>query len=58
MNASNRGMKHDCPECDIKYYDMGKDAVVCPSCGAKPAPPKLTKTRQPAKKAARSTFGR
>ena len=58
MDTSARGSKHVCPDCEIKYYDLGKDIVACPKCGAKPPAKKLPRSNQPVKKAARSTFGR
>lgn len=58
MSVSARGSKHVCPECTTKYYDLRRDIVVCPKCGAKPAPPKLRRSGQPAKKTAPVRFGR
>lgn len=37
MKRSDRGSKHLCADCAIKYYDMGK-APACPKCGAAPVP--------------------
>ncbi len=45
MNASSRGVKHDCPECESKYYDLNKTDPVCPNCGAKPNTEPLLKSR-------------
>ena len=58
MNTLERGMKHICPACEIKYYDLRKDVIACPKCGAKPLPPKLRKTTQQVKKTGRTVFGR
>ncbi len=58
MNSLNRGSKHTCPDCEIKYYDLGKEAVVCPRCGAKPAVTKVLKTARPIKKTGRMPSGR
>lgn len=58
MNTSERGSKHVCPKCATKYYDLRKAVVVCPRCGAEPPAPKLRKAPQPARKTARTTFGR
>ena len=58
MNNSDRGLKHICPECASKYYDLGKAIVACPKCGAKPLAAKVPKAGQPAKKTARPTLGR
>ena len=30
------GSKHECPSCGTKFYDLGKSAPVCPSCGSDP----------------------
>jgi len=51
MDLAARGRKHVCPECEGKYYDLGKKVVVCPKCGAKPAASKLPRSGQPVKKA-------
>ena len=58
MNVSERGSKHLCPECASKYYDLNKEVVTCPKCGAKPLAAKLLRSTRPVKKAARTTFGR
>jgi uncharacterized protein (TIGR02300 family) len=58
MNTSDRGLKHVCPECETKYYDLRKEVVVCPRCGAKPLAAKVPKAAQPARKTGRTTFGR
>jgi uncharacterized protein (TIGR02300 family) len=60
MNASDRGLKHLCSECGCKYFDLGKEVVVCPKCGvrapvaeaAKPAP------ARPDRKTGHMRFGR
>ena len=54
MNTSERGLKHVCPECATKYYDLKMKVVACPRCGAKPLP----KTTQPARKIGRTASGR
>jgi len=58
MNLSDRGRKHVCPECAIKYYDLGRNIVACPRCGAKPRAPKVSKAAAPAAKPRRVTFVR
>lgn len=58
MNASERGTKHVCAECEVKYYDLNKPTVACPKCGTKPAPRKIPRSQQSAKKATGSTFRR
>lgn len=36
MNALDtaRGTKRVCQNCSARYYDLGRDAPVCPKCGA------------------------
>ncbi len=58
MSTSDRGLKHVCPECATKYYDLRKEVVACPRCGAKPLAAKGPKAAQPARKTGRTTFGR
>ena len=45
MEKSERGRKHICPDCTTKYYDLKKDVVTCPRCGAAPAAPKTARRR-------------
>ena len=33
MPQSEWGSKHTCQECNAKYYDMGRDPILCPLCG-------------------------
>jgi uncharacterized protein (TIGR02300 family) len=28
-----RGTKRVCPACEVRFYDLARDAIVCPSCG-------------------------
>jgi hypothetical protein len=59
MNTPDRGLKHVCSECEIKFYDLGREVVTCPKCGAKPLPAKAPRKAPPAKKiSSRTTFGR
>ena len=58
MNTSDRGSKHVCPKCTSKYYDLGKQLVACPICGANLPAAKAPKAAAPAKKASRTIFGR
>ncbi len=58
MNTSDRGLKHVCPECATKYYDLRREVVACPRCGAKPLAVKVPKATQPARKIGRATLGR
>ena len=34
MSKAERGTKRQCLKCGTKYYDLNKDPIVCPSCGA------------------------
>ena len=58
MNPSDRGLKHVCPECEGKYYDLNKDSAACPRCGAKPHAAKVSKPVQIARKPARARLMR
>lgn len=46
MNAADRGAKHICPDCAVRFYDMKRDEPICPKCGiVVPAPkPKLPRS--------------
>ena len=58
MKTSDRGLKHVCPECATKYYDLRKEVVACPKCGAKPRAVKLPRVARPAEKTGHMKFGR
>ncbi len=58
MNTSDRGLKHVCPECATKYYDLNKKVVACPRCDAKPLAAIDPKATQPARKTGGTTFRR
>ena len=32
MATTDLGVKHTCPECGAKFYDLGKHPPVCPKC--------------------------
>jgi uncharacterized protein (TIGR02300 family) len=36
--AANLGSKRQCPKCTTKFYDFGKEEIVCPKCGAEVDP--------------------
>jgi hypothetical protein len=58
MDASDdRGVKHVCPDCATKYYDLKKEIVACPRCGAKPRAVRA-RAAQPARRTGRMAFGR
>ncbi|MCP4327948.1 MAG: hypothetical protein GY791_05865 [Alphaproteobacteria bacterium] len=59
MQISARGLKHICPDCATKYYDLRKKTATCPKCGAKPPAPKPPRAaRPPVRKTGRTNFGR
>ena len=33
MDKKKLGNKLLCPECEVKFYDLGKPEIICPSCG-------------------------
>lgn len=33
-----RGTKRVCQACDIRFYDLSRDPIVCPSCGVRNVP--------------------
>src|SRR5262245_25995268 len=33
-----RGIKRTCQACEVRFYDLARDPVVCPSCGAEYTP--------------------
>jgi hypothetical protein len=45
MNKLDRGLKHVCPDCATKYYDLKRPVIACPKCGAGPAAPKPRRAR-------------
>jgi DNA-directed RNA polymerase subunit RPC12/RpoP len=55
MNTSDRGLKHVCPECATKYYDLKREVVACPRCGAKPLAEIDPKATQTARKTGQTT---
>ena len=34
MSKIERGVKRRCGSCEAPFYDMGRDPVTCPKCGA------------------------
>ena len=34
MAKDEWGTKRACPKCAVRFYDLNKDPIVCPSCGA------------------------
>ena len=56
MNHPERGRKHLCPKCAIKYYDLGRKSINCPQCGGKPAEAQLSRATYTTKKAGARAF--
>jgi len=52
------GTKRECPECAVKYYDLGRSPCVCPKCGTSfepdVAPPSRAAKAEKPKVAAKS----
>ena len=36
-DKSARGTKRTCQECQVRFYDLSREPIVCPSCGAQHA---------------------
>jgi uncharacterized protein (TIGR02300 family) len=34
-NKAARGTKRVCQACEVRFYDLARDPIVCPSCGAR-----------------------
>ncbi len=45
------GIKRSCQSCGCKFYDMKRDPINCPSCGAQFDPEALLKTRRSSRSA-------
>jgi hypothetical protein len=42
-----RGTKRTCLACEVRFYDLARNPIVCPSCGAPyaPAPEQIVQAR-------------
>jgi uncharacterized protein (TIGR02300 family) len=42
-----RGTKRTCLACEVRFYDLARSSIVCPSCGAPytPAPEQIVQSR-------------
>jgi hypothetical protein len=58
MNKIDRGLKHVCPKCTTRYFDLNKEVVTCPKCGAEPPQTKLPRATPRPAKTSRTVFGR
>lgn len=58
MTKPELGTKRECPECAVKYYDLGRSPCVCPKCGTSfepdVAPPSRAAKAEKPKVAAKS----
>lgn len=45
MAKAEWGIKRSCQECGTKFYDMRREPIVCPKCGAAFEPQASTKPR-------------
>tara|TARA_B100000579_G_C22136791_1_gene534604 strand:- start:75 stop:419 length:345 start_codon:yes stop_codon:yes gene_type:complete len=34
MAKEEWGTKRACPKCTVRFYDLNRDPIICPSCGA------------------------
>lgn len=41
MSSPELGVKRSCQACDLRYYDLNKTPIICPSCNA-PFDPEVT----------------
>ena len=46
MGEIERGIKRICQECGALYYDLEKDPIICPKCGAEFDPEAILKSRR------------
>ena len=46
MGKIERGIKRICQECGALYYDLEKNPIVCPKCGAEFDPEAILKSRR------------
>jgi hypothetical protein len=44
MRETDWGRKHVCTECQAPFYDMRREPITCPKCGAKHQPVALLKS--------------
>ena len=46
MGKIKRGIKRICQDCGALYYDLDKDPIICPKCGAEFDPEAILKSRR------------
>jgi uncharacterized protein (TIGR02300 family) len=47
----NWGLKRMCQSCGARFYDLGKDPILCPKCGTEFDPEAVLKTKRASAKA-------
>jgi uncharacterized protein (TIGR02300 family) len=47
ISKATRGTKRVCQACEVRFYDLSRNPIVCPSCGAEhtPAAPRIVDPR-------------
>jgi uncharacterized protein (TIGR02300 family) len=53
--VANLGSKRQCPKCATKFYDFGKEEIVCPKCGTEIDPNALVQIPKSAPEPKRPT---
>ena len=46
MAKVNWGVKRTCQSCSARFYDLAKDPILCPKCGAEFDPEAILKTKR------------
>ena len=46
MAKPNWGVKRMCQSCGARFYDLAKDPILCPKCGAEFDPEAILKTKR------------
>ncbi len=46
MAKPNWGVKRMCQSCSARFYDLAKDPILCPKCGAEFDPEAILKTKR------------
>lgn len=46
VTKPNWGLKRTCQSCGVKFYDLEKDPIVCPKCGAEFDPEVVSRTKR------------
>lgn len=46
MARTQRGAKRVCQSCDVRFYDLGRNPIICPSCNATFDPEAILRSRR------------